>query len=36
MDVKFSIIWTPESKTKVDKIVQYLQDNWGNAEAEKF
>lgn len=36
MDVKFSVIWTLESKNKVDKIVQYLQENWGNVEAEKF
>jgi plasmid stabilization system protein ParE len=36
MDVKFSVTWTPESKTKVDKIIKYLQDNWGDAEVEKF
>jgi len=36
MAVKFSVTWTPESKTKVDKIIKYLQDSWGNAEVEKF
>jgi len=36
MAVKYIVTWTPESKIKVDDIIQYLSKNWGDVEVENF
>lgn len=36
MAKKFSVSWSQESKTQIDRILNYLQQNWSEKEADNF
>jgi len=34
--MNYPIIWSPESKTTFEKIIQYLEENWSQKEIRSF